>query len=95
MLVDLKIDIEQGIELFEKQQNLLKSGVSIMVKHYNSGSFTFTVKTHNGDATGWTEISGFMNKSYYSYNEALKGGFEWYEKHWNKEFFGNKERSHE
>lgn len=63
-----------------KQEALLKEGVSVMVKHYESGTFTFIVMKHNGDATGWTKISGFMNKSYYNYDDALAGGIEWWEK---------------
>ncbi len=53
-----------------------------MVKHYYpSGSFSFTVMTHNGDATGWSKISPFMNKAAHTYDEALQNGIDWYVKH--------------
>jgi len=73
--------MENLVQLLHKQQALIKQGVSILVKHYESGTFSFVVQKHNGDATGWTKISPFMNKGCYTYEEALEAGFEWYEKH--------------
>ena len=71
-----------GLEELQKLQTwLFTMMISITVKHYQSGSFSFVVMKHNGDATGWTKISPFMGHSYYNYRDALAGGIEWYYKH--------------
>jgi hypothetical protein len=67
--------------LVRLQQKLLKEKISIMVKHYESGSFSFVAMKHNGDATGWTKISPFIAKGFYSYKDALEGGINWYNKY--------------
>lgn len=71
---------DNSIENLTKiQQWLLETmRVSILVKHYPSGSFSFVVMTHNGDATGWTRISPFIGKNYYNYPDALEAGINWY-----------------
>lgn len=53
------------------QGKLRKSNISITIKHYSSGMYSFDIQKHNEDATGWTKLSGFMEKSFYTYDEAL------------------------
>ena len=69
---------DELVELVKLQQSLLKIKISIMVKHYESGTFSFVVMKHNGDATGWSKISPFIAKNYYNYRDALEGGITWY-----------------
>jgi len=55
----------QAIKWFRKHKKLSGS-----TKHYASGSFTFEIQKHNGDATGWTKLTDFLNKSYYTEEDA-------------------------
>jgi len=88
--INYKYDKARLHSLLAKQMHLLSEGVSIMVKHYQSGTFSYSVMTHNGDATGWTQISHFIGKGSYNYMDALEDGIKWYEKYKNgEEFSGN------
>ncbi len=50
--------------------------VSVTVKHYTSGTYTYDIQKHNGDATGWTKLSGFMEKGFDKYEKALEVGLQ-------------------
>jgi len=64
------------LNIHQKQQLLReKYKISILVKHYSSGSFSFEVKHFDG--IQWIKKSAFMEKSYMKYDEALEGGIEW------------------
>lgn len=51
-----------------------EKNISVTIKHYISGTYSFDIKTHNGSTTGWTKLSGFMEKGFYKYEEALEEG---------------------
>lgn len=53
-----------------------KHKISVTVKHYTSGTYSFSVQKHNGDASGWTRLSRFMEKGCRTYYEALKIGID-------------------
>lgn len=36
------------------------------VKHNTSGTYSFKIQKHLGDATGWHQISGFVEKNFYT-----------------------------
>ena len=61
----------------QQKQELLRENykISIIVKHYSSGKFSFEVLSFDG--TQWNKKTGFLEKSYYKYNDALEGGIEW------------------
>jgi hypothetical protein len=50
--------------------------ISLTVKHYASGTFSFEIQKHNGDATGWTKQTAFMSKTSFDYYESLKEGIQ-------------------
>jgi len=66
--------------LFAPTQSVLRTWlrekhmISVMPKMYTSGTYSFDIYKHNGDATGWTKMSSFMEKGRHTYEDAFEDG---------------------
>ena len=46
--------------------------ISVNVKHYTSGTFSYDILVFNNDASGWKKASAFIEKSFYKHEEAFE-----------------------
>lgn len=74
-LLKISIDLNKdSFNAFTNSQALRffreKYKLSGYVKHRPTGVFTFVLQKHNGDSTGWTVISSWIEKNFNTYEEA-------------------------
>lgn len=48
--------------------------ISVVIKHYSSGTFSYQIQIHNKDSTGWTKVTALLEKSFFTYEDALEKG---------------------